>query len=166
MGFIKGIIAIIKGKQTPNALAAGFALGAMLGLMPKGNLLGLIWFLLFFLTTADKPAALLATALFTPAGLALDAVAHRLGYFLLVETKALRPLWEKLDNVAIVPWTNFNNTVVLGQFLIGLVLALPLFFIFKRCMNYYQARLRDKANKLPFVQGLKTWRLYQWWDSI
>ncbi len=165
-GFLKGVVAILKGKQTPNALAAGFALGAVFGLMPKGNLFALFFFLMFFLTTADKPVSLLSGALFSPIGPLLDGLAHKIGFKLLAQTPALVPLWTKLANMAIIPWTKFNNTVVLGQLIIGLALFIPLFFAMKRFVAYYQKNLSVAVNKLKVVQMVKALRVYSFWESV
>lgn len=165
-GFLKGVIAILKGKQTPNALAAGFALGAIFGLMPKGNLFALFFFLMFFLTTADKPVSFLSAAIFTPIGPLFDSLAHKIGLKLLAQTPALTPLWTKLYNMAFIPWTKFNNTVVLGQLVIGLVRFIPLFFAMKRFVAYYQKNLSAAVNRLKVVQMIKALRVYTFWESV
>ncbi len=160
-GFLKDLISILQGKKSPNALAAGFALGAMLGLIPKGNLLGIVFFLLFFLTQVDKTAAFFAALIFTPLGYALDGLSHKLGYFLLVETQGLKLLWTTLYNAPIVPWTKFNNTVVLGNLVLGLLLFLPLFFIVKKLAVLYDAHLKVKVNSWKITQAFKALDVWQ-----
>lgn len=166
MRLIKNLILILQGKGSPNAIAAGLALGAMLGFIPKGNLFGLFFFLLFFLTTVNKSAAIVSAFLFTPIGFLLDSPAHKIGYKLLVETPGLTPLWTSLYNMPIIPWTKFNNTVVLGQFLFGLIFFVPLFFVFKKLIVYYQTNLQTAVNKLKVVQMLKGLKIYQLWESL
>lgn len=165
LGLIKNVVAILKGQKSPGATAAGFAVGAMLGLIPKGNLLGIFFFLLFFLTTVDKGAALIAAALWTPIGLILDPIAHRIGYALL-SVSSLKGLWSALYNMPVVPWTGFNNTVVLGQAVLGLILFPVNFFLAKSLVSYYQKALKAKVDQLKVIQALKAMRWYQWYDSI
>ncbi|MBI2071299.1 MAG: TIGR03546 family protein [Elusimicrobia bacterium] len=165
IGFLKGVIAILRGQKSPAATAAGFAVGAILGLLPKGNLLGIFFFLLFFLTTVDKPAAILASLLWTPVGLLVDSLAHQIGYAVL-SLEALGPLWTALYNTPIVPWTHFNNTVVIGQLIIGLALFLPNYLAMKKAVAYYQQNLKPKVDKLKVIQALKAMRWYQWYESM
>ena len=70
---------------------------------------------------------MLGWALFVPVGFLLDPVFHRIGASLL-QAPSLRPLWTAMYNTPLVPYTNFNNTVVLGSFVGWLVLAVPIFF--------------------------------------
>ena len=55
---IKDLLLALHGGTEPRHLAAGFALGAALGLVPKGNLFAAAFFLLFFLFNVDKGMAL------------------------------------------------------------------------------------------------------------
>ncbi|MBI4062931.1 MAG: TIGR03546 family protein [Elusimicrobia bacterium] len=165
-GLLKGLIAILRGQRSPQATAAGFAVGMIMGLIPKGNLLALFFFFLFFLTTVDKAAALMAVVIFTPAGLLLDPLAHRIGYVLLVQVQGLRPFWTQIYNMPIVPWTDFNNTAVLGHIVLGLVCWVPCYLLMKRLVVYYQANLKKGVEKMKFVQFLKGLRIYQWYENI
>jgi uncharacterized protein (TIGR03546 family) len=54
----------------------------------------------------------------------LDPVAHRCG-LLLLRAAPLQSVWTLLYNTPLVPWTHFNNTVVLGNFGFGLLLFYP-----------------------------------------
>jgi uncharacterized protein (TIGR03546 family) len=47
----------------------------------------------------------------------------------LLATPALRPIWESWYNTPLVPYTNFNNTVVLGSTVGWLVLLVPIFLL-------------------------------------
>ena len=158
---IKNLLLALHGGGDPRHLAAGFALGAVLGLVPKGNLLGASLFLLLFFLRVDKGAALFSAALFTPLAWAFDGAAHRLGWALL-DAAALRGLWTALYDMPIVPLTRFNNTVALGNLVIGLVLFAPLYFSFLRFVAYYQATLKARVEALPIVRTVKGW---SWVDS-
>ena len=158
---IRGLIALLRGKSSPGFVAAGFAVGAILGLIPKGNLLGVFFFLLFFLTQIDKAVALISTLLFTPLGYLLDPLAHRVGRYLLADVAALKPVWTALYNLPIIPWTHFNNTVVLGQLVLGLLIFIPLFIAVRLAAVYYQKNVFARIQKLKIVQALSSLRVYK-----
>lgn len=144
----------LHGGSDPRHLAAGFALGAALGLVPKGNLFALVFFLLFFLLRLNKGTALMSAAVFTPIGYLVDGAAHRTGLALL-KAPALAGLWTALYDLPVVPLTRFNNTVVLGNLVFGLVLLVPLYFAFLSFVSWYAANLAAKVERLKVVQALK-----------
>ncbi len=111
---------------TPRQLAAGFALGMLIGLVPKGNLIAISLMTLFCALRINLAAGTASIALFTWAGMFLDPISHRVGQFLLAHP-ALEPYWASLYTVKLMPWTAYNNTVVLGSTAIGLVLLVPVY---------------------------------------
>jgi len=157
---IKDLLLALHGGTEPRHLAAGFALGAALGLVPKGNLFAAAFFLLFFLFNVDKGMALLSAAVFTGAGYALDPAAHALGLALL-KASALKGLWTALYDLPIVPLTRFNNTVVLGNVVLGSILYVPLYFGFLAALKRYDTHLRARVEALPLIKSIKGWDLFQ-----
>ena len=164
---LKDLLASLHGGSDPRHLAAGFALGAALGLIPKGNLFALGFVLLFFALRLNKGMALMAATFFTPLGWAFDGPAHRIGLALL-KAPALRGLWTSLYDLPIVPLTRFNNTVVLGNLALGLVLYVPLYYGFLRFVAWYNAKWAARVERLRLVQALKGmgwFQMYQEWSK-
>lgn len=159
MRLVKDLVLALHGGGQPKNLAAGFALGAAMGLVPKGNLLGAAFFLLFFAFNVHKGAALFSAALFTALGYALDGAAHRIGWALL-QAPALNGLWTALYDMPVVPLTRFNNTVVLGSLVLGLGLYAPLYFGFLRALGWYDATVRARVERLSVVRAVKGWSWY------
>jgi uncharacterized protein (TIGR03546 family) len=143
-------------------IAAGFACGVLLALVPAGNLL---WFVLFALIIFFKInfgmlfAALgIFKLLQAPLSPGLDA----LGWYIL-NLQALRPAFTALYNVPIAPLTRFNNTIVAGGFVAGVILWLPLYFAARSSVTVYRTRLAPKIAeskayktfvKLPLVRTI------------
>ncbi|MBI4060613.1 MAG: TIGR03546 family protein [Elusimicrobia bacterium] len=162
---LKDLFASLHGGSDPRHLAGGFALGAALGLIPKGNLFAAAFLLLFFALRLNKGMALMSAAFFTPIGYWADGLAHRLGLALL-GADALRGVWTALYDLPIVPLTRFNNTVVLGNLVLGLVLFAPLYVSFLRFVAWYNATWAVRVERLKLVQALKSmawYRTYQEW---
>ncbi len=157
---LKDVLLALHGGTEARHLAAGFALGAALGLVPKGNLFAAAFFLLFFLFNVDKGMALLSAGVFTGVGYAIDPVAHKIGWVLL-KADALGGLWTALYDLPIIPLTRFNNTVVLGNLVLGLALYVPLYYGFLRALKLYDAHLRERIEKLPVIKSLKRFDLYE-----
>lgn len=157
---LKDLLLALHGGTDPRHLAAGFAIGAALGLVPKGNLLAVVFFLLFFVMRVDKGMAILSAGFFTGVGYAWDGAAHRLGWALL-KAPALGGLWAALSDMPIVPLTRFNNTVVLGNLVLGLALFAPLYFGFLEALEFYDSNLRGYVESIPLVKAIKGWSFFE-----
>lgn len=160
LGTLKSLLLAFHGGGEPRHLAAGFALGAALGLVPKGNLFAAGFFLLFFLFNVNKGMALLSAAAFTAVAYAIDPVAHHIGLFLL-KSGALHGLWTFLYDLPIVPLTRFNNTVVLGNLVLGIVFYFPLYDGFLRAQRHYDLHLRARVENLAIVKAIGGWDKFQ-----
>jgi len=156
----KDLLRALQGGTDPHHLAAGFALGATLGLVPKGNLLAAVFFLLLFVLRVDKGIAFLSAGFFTGLGYAWDGAASRLGCALL-QAPALGGLWTALNDMPLVPLTRLNNTAVLGNLVLGLALFAPLYFGFLRALEFYDSNLRGHVESLPLVRAIKSWSFFE-----
>ena len=117
---IQSLIKTLHSDGTPGQVAAGMALGAALGLTPFMNVHNLVVFALILLLNVSFGGGMLGWALFVPLGFILDPVFHAIGLSLL-EAPSLRPLWTGWYNTPLIPYTNFNNSVVLGSVVAWLV---------------------------------------------
>lgn len=166
LSLLAALARTLQGGQDPRHLAAGFALGAAWGLVPKGNLLSVVFLLLFFFFRVDKPVALVTAFLFSLVGWLVDPAAHALGYALLVKAAFLKPLWTALYGLPIVPLTKFNNTVVLGNLVIGLVLFAPLYILGKRAAEAYAATWGKRFSNMPLVKAVTGLKVVQWYRAL
>jgi uncharacterized protein (TIGR03546 family) len=111
---IQSLLKTLHSGGTPGQVAAGIALGSALGLTPLVNVHNLIVFPLIVLLNVSFGGGLIGWALFLPLGFVLDPVFDSIGWSLL-QAPSLRGLWTSWYNAPLVPYTNFNNTVVLGS---------------------------------------------------
>jgi uncharacterized protein (TIGR03546 family) len=80
---------------------------------------------------------------------ALDA----LGWSIL-HIDSLQPLFTTMYNMPFVPFTKFNNTLVMGGLAAGIVLWLPVFFLFKALIPLYRNHLAPKIRNSKLVKKL------------
>lgn len=162
---LSGLAKALTGQSDPRHIAAGFALGALWGLVPKGNLMSVVFILLFFFLQVDKGVALLSALLFTSVGYLLDGPAHGAGLALL-SASALKPFWTFLYNLPIVPLTKFNNTVVMGNIAFGVLLYVPLYAVSKRGAVHYQLNYAPLVAKWPIVKAVNGLKIVQFYRSL
>lgn len=164
--YVQNLINILNQDASPAQIAAGFALGAMAGLIPKFTLLSLALWALIFLVRVNISMAALGAGVFAILGAFTDSLAERLGYWLLTGIPAFRGIWTSLYNTPVVPWTAFNNTLVLGNLTAGLLIAVPLYFAAHAFVLTYRARLRDKVAQWKVMQAFKASKLYELYERF
>ena len=159
---IQSIIKTLHSDGTPGQVAAGMALGAALGLTPLMNVHNLIIFSLIVLLNVSFGGGMLGWALFVPLGFLLDPVFDRIGASLLL-APSLRSLWTSWYNTPLMPYTNFNNTVVMGSVVGWLVLAVPIFFAARWGIARYRATIGERVRQSKFYKALTASQVYNWY---
>lgn len=155
--FIKAINA----NGSPNQLAIGFAIGAIIGFTPAASLHNVILLILVYLLNVNLGSVFFGMFLFQILAIFLSYQAHLIGYYFLVEQANLAGFWTQLYNMPIIPWTRFNNTVVLGSLILGVLLFIPNFFVFKLFILQYRKGLNKYILKSKIVQMIKANRFYK-----
>ena len=170
LAFLKLVQSLVKelhSDGTPLQIGLGAALGAALGLTPIANVHNVVVFGLLLVLNVSFGAGMIAWGLFVPLGFALDPLFDRIGHRLLVETPALTPLWTSWFNAPLVPYTNFNNTVVLGSVVGWLVLFVPITLLVKRLVERYRAKYGERVRMSRFYKAVtasQAYNVYRWFS--
>ncbi|MGH7671908.1 MAG: TIGR03546 family protein [Gemmatimonadales bacterium] len=157
---LQSLVKALHSEGTPGQLAAGIALGAILGLTPLVSLHNAVVFGLIVILNVSFPAAMLGWAVFVPVGFLLDPLFDRIGRLLLLDTPALTPLWTALYNTPVVPLTNFNNTVALGSLVVAVAGFLPLYFAGRRGVVWYRATIGARVRQSKWYRAVTASKLY------
>ncbi len=118
----------IAGRKYPHQLAWAVAFGLLLGVVPHGNLLAVLLLLVVLSLKINHAMAGLTAIAATFVATKLDPYSHEVGDFVLTHPQlsdAAANAWQ----FPLVPWTDLNNTVVMGSFLIGVGALVPIFVI-------------------------------------
>lgn len=142
----------IRGVDSSRQLAAGVALGMLIGLTPKISLLVIVFGILLILSKANLITGILSALVFTWIGPLLDPISHSLGVMLLTH-ESLQPFFCDIFQSPLVAWTRIENTVVTGSIIIGLLSILPVYHVSYRLF----ARHRDSM-----VEALTQNRIAKW----
>jgi uncharacterized protein (TIGR03546 family) len=143
-------------------IAAGFAFGLLFALLPAGNLLWFLLFLMTFFLKVNYATQVLAALLLSPFRLLLGSILDSLGWAIL-NAPFLHAPFTSLYNAPIAPLTRFNNTIVMGGLVAGFVLWLPAFFAIRAFVSLYRTKLAPKIaesklykafQKLPLVGSI------------
>ena len=168
--FLKTLQSLLKelhSDGTPMQIALGAALGAALGLTPIANVHNAIVLALLLVLNVSFGAGMLSWALFVPLGFILDPLFDRIGHRLLMETPALTPMWTTWFNAPLVPYTNFNNTVVLGSVVGWLVLFVPIMLLVRFLVLRYRATYGERVRRSRFYKAVtasQAYNVYRWFS--
>lgn len=114
----------LAGQSAPRQLSMGLALGILVGLVPKGNLLAIALGMILAASRVNLGIAAAAIVCCSLASPLLDPLSHLVGSWLL-RLPSLHSFWTWLYNQPVAPWTAFNNSVVLGSLILGITLLYP-----------------------------------------
>lgn len=159
---LQAIVKALNSEGTPRQVAAGIAFGAALGLTPIGSLHNLVIVLLALVLNISLAGFTLGWTAFLPLGFALDPLFDAIGKALL-GAPGLAPLWSRLANAPLVPFTHFNNSVVLGSLVFWVVAWLPIFFLARWGVIRYRAAIFERLSRTKLFQAVKASRLYRVW---
>jgi len=120
---------VIAGRKYPHQLAWATAFGLLLGIVPHGNLLA-VALLVLVLSLRINHAMVALTAIATTFLVAsrFDPVAHLIGNTVLMHP-TVHPIAVSAWQLPLVPWTDLNNTVVMGSLLCGVAALVPVFVL-------------------------------------
>jgi uncharacterized protein (TIGR03546 family) len=125
---ISSVRRAIAGRKYPHQLAWAVAFGLLLGVVPHGNLLAVAILLVVLSLKINHAMAGLTAVAATFLATKLDPYSHEVGDFVLTHpevSESATRAWA----LPLVPWTDLNNTVVMGSFLIGVGALIPVFVV-------------------------------------
>ena len=161
---LQSLFQTLHSEGSPRQVAAGIMLGAGIGLTPLLSAHNLLLFAAIVLLNVSFGGGMLGLALFTPLGFLLDPLFDRVGLALL-DAPALRGLWTAWYNVPLLPYSNFNNSVTLGSFVVWGLAAVPIYFLAKRGIAHYRTTYGQRVLQSRFMKGLKAskaYNVYSW----
>ena len=157
------LITALNSNAKKSQVAAGFAWGMLLGLVPAGNFFWIVLFLISFFFSHNNGSKNFFMALIKLLSFIItgeNGPIDNLGYWFL-NLDAFNQLFTTMYNMPFVPFTKFNNTLVMGGLVAGIVLWLPVFIITMILVPLYRNHLGPKIRdskimkfiyKLPFLR--------------
>ena len=143
----------VRGVDSSRQLALGITFGMFVGVLPKDSLLTYGFGTLMLLTTANLLCGGIAGFAFSWIGSILDPFAHQIGQRVLTY-EPLAETWAWLYQIPLMPWTRFENTVVMGSLVIALAAAIPVYLISRMFFECYGESAKRALTKSHFVNWL------------
>ena len=157
---------ILRAEDTPNQIASGIFLGMIIGLTPFLTVHNMIIIILVIILKVNIGSVIFAFVIFSGLAYLFDPLFHSLGFYILVDMTSLKGFLVTLFNIPVIALSRYNNTVVMGSFVVSLVLILPVFFFMKYFVKYYREHIDAKLQKLKIVQIVKGSKFYKIYEKI
>ncbi len=159
-----GFIKLLNSETGTNQIAAGVAAGFVLGMTPSLSLQSLLIFILMFVFRIQIGAAFISAFFFSFIAYILDPIFHAVGEYIL-RIPSLQSFFITLYNMPIIPFTRFNNTIVMGSGIIAIILT-PIIFISCRIMIWkYRATILARFKSTKFWKAVQATSFYKWYYS-
>lgn len=144
------------------SLAMGMTCGFILGMTPVLSLHSLLVFLILFFFRIQIGAAFAAAFFFKFVAYLLDPMFHLLGEWAL-QLPALQDVYTRLYNIPLVPYTRFNNTIVMGSAILTFTLSPVVFFLSQYFIVKYRQQVVARFSESRVWKGVKATGLYKWY---
>lgn len=160
---LKKLIKLLKSLNSnshPGEIAHAVCLALILGLMPKTNALFYILTVFCLFIRINKAAFILLTLLFSSFAYQADPLLHSLGYWFLT-LPALTPTFAMLLELPFVGFTMFNNTIVAGSLIFGLIAYIPLYWLSRLFIMTLRTKIIPVIRKTKIIMILSKVPLVQ-----
>jgi uncharacterized protein (TIGR03546 family) len=155
---------LLNSDKGTNQIAAGIAVGFILGMTPFFSLQSILIFVLMFIFRIQIGAATLSAFFFAFAAWALDDVFHFVGHRIL-ELEGLKGIFTTLYNMPIVPYTRFNNSVVMGSGVVAITLSPLVFILGKKLVIKYRESVVERFKQTKIWHAFKATSFYKWYST-
>jgi len=159
-----GLLKLLNSETGHNQIAAGIAMGFILGMSPMLSLQAMLVFICLFLFRIQIGAAFLAAFFFKFIAWILDPIFDEFGRAVL-SSESLSSLWTALYNMPIVPLTRFNNSIVMGSGIVAILLFPVIFFVSRSLILKYRETVVARFKETKVWKAVKATSLYQWYYS-
>ena len=157
-------IRLLHSEDGTQQIAWGLTFGAFLGFSPFFSLQTFLILFILFIFKIQFGAAFLSAFFFKLVAFIIDPAADMLGRAVL-ENSSLRPLWTSLYNLPIIPYTRFNNSIIMGSFVVALVMSPFLYFGFKLLIQKYRTHVVHTFEQSKAWKAFKATKFYDWYSK-
>lgn len=149
INFIKSLNSNCK----PAQIAHSFCIGLILGFMPKDNLLWYMILIFFAFVRINKCGYYIMILIGSLTAFLLDPVFDRIGYAVLT-FQPLESTFAWLLEVPFVGFTKFNNTIVTGSLIFGLIAYIPFFVLMFFLVKVWRSRIAPVINDSKILKTI------------
>ena len=157
-----GFLKLLNSDTGTNQLAAGIAAGFILGMTPSFSLQTVLIIFLILIFRIQVGAVFLSAFFCSFFAYLLDPVFVAVGNQVL-EMDSLKESFTMLYNLPIVPFTRFNNSLVMGSGIVAFLLSPLIFILSKILITKYRETVVERLSQTKLWKAVKATSLFKWY---
>ena len=151
--FIFKFLKELNSATSSKMMVLAIVLGLISGFLPTVNLFSVLIFSLVLIFRIPIGLFLASFSFFKFIGYFLDSAFHQIGLFVL-KASFLNSFWTFLYNVPFLRWSGFNNTIVMGSLISGIIIGIILYFILLKLTTIYRKVVFEKLKTKKYLSWL------------
>ncbi len=159
------LLKVLNSEANPAQISLAFSFSMISGFLPFFSPVNFIVLLVVFILRVNLSAYLIGTAVFSGIAYLLEPLFHKIGLALLT-TGPLEELWTAMYNSSIWRIQRFNNSVVMGSFVVAVLSFFPLLLLSNAAIRRYRERVLGWVRKTRLVQAITASRFYEIYEKV
>ena len=151
MRFFIKLLRELNSSSNDKFISLAIVLGLIYGFLPSFNLFSFIILIIVFIFRIPFGLFLVSFALFKIIGHSLDTIFDNTGYLILT---SITHFWEFIYNLPLMRWSGFNNTIVMGSLVWGIVIGIFLYIILNKLIRIYREKVFSFLKKYKLLKWL------------
>ena len=151
MGFFIKFLKELNSSSGDKFISLAIVLGLIYGFLPSSNLFSFIILIIMLIIRIPFGLFLASSAIFKTIGYFLDTIFDKTGYLVLT---SFIHFWEFIYNLPLMRWSGFNNTIVMGSLVWGVIIAIFLFVILNEFIRVYREKVFSFLKKYKLLKWL------------
>lgn len=146
-------------------IALAIALGFLVGMSPLLTLHNIVVIFFVLLIRVHLGSFILSFTFFSGVSYLLSPTIVQVGEYLLTQP-SLNELFTSLYQLTLFKLAHWHHTYILGSFVVGAILCVPVYFISKLLITKYRTDIVTFFEKFKIVQIIKASKLYSLCTSL
>ncbi len=151
--FIFKFLKELNSASSSKSVIIAIILGVIAGLLPGFNFFTFLIFIIVLIFRIPIALFIASYIFFDFVGFLIEPLLHKTGFWLLTAS-FLKPLWTFFYNLPLFRWSGFNNTIVMGGLIWGIVFGVVLYFILNKSIEFYRKTVFERLKKIKYLKWL------------
>lgn len=151
--YLVNLLKAFNANVKPSQIANSFCIGLILGFMPKNNLLWYILLVFFAFVRINKPGYFIMMIVGSCLAPLADSLFDKIGYAVLTFSP-FENFYAWLLDVPFVGFTRFNNTIVCGSLISGIICYIPLYILMYFIIKAWRKCIAPKFNDSKLLKTI------------
>ena len=153
MDFLIKLIKELNSANSEKLMIWAILLGLISGFLPTFNIITFIIIFIVFSIRIPLGLYFASWGFFSIVGYFMDYIFHKTGLSFL-HANALNSIWTTLYNTPLLRWSGFNNSIIMGSLIWGIILSIILYFILSKSISSYRTNIFPKIQKISYLRWI------------